>query len=499
MLEKDIIMMQEFPNIEPKTCLTCRACVGICPTGAIFQLRREITINYSVCNRCGLCAQWCPAKAISFSASASSEKVSLKNVHPPMHLENIYDIIIAGAGIAGLSTAIGALRQNPDLKILILEKKRKIGEDVNSSAGTWYFTLDMLPLTQEEKSDIVLQEFTKFGLAVEKESVVLDIGRTFLETIDLSQLHITLSEKLLKMGAQVETNSFVDSLIKTNEGFTINISSKGVLYSVMSKLLVDSSGIDSWISRKLGFHKSWDPNVIGVGAEYEMTWEGDPKVIWFVRMKHRNLSYAWSFPIGNNKSRVGIAGLIRAFKNNNVPVQDELDIFVDSHFLIKENTNNEISRTNFKCGAYPMIRMPDKIIAERALRVGDAASQANPILGEGIYYGIKYGLKAGEVLAHAKTGSVEELKPYEDFVLKDSKKFEEDKLGYKADFDAMVRKLNEIKDKLSEEEKWAFLSFIMPLESSWGAKLSIATKLLGYGETMKLFGAVAKKKMGKMF
>lgn len=491
---------EKLPVVDPEICLTCRACVGICPTNAIKQLRREIYIDYSICNSCGVCVAWCPTKAISFNSNIPVvQKTGLRNTNTPAHLDKIFDIIIVGGGIAGLTTAISALSQRPDLKVLILDKKRKIGEDVNSSAGTWYFTLDMLPLTQDEKSDIVLQEFTKFGLSVEKESVVLDVGKTFLETIDLSRLQEVLSEKLLGMGGQIETNSFVDSLDRTNEGFSIDVISKGIMYSLKSKLLVDASGIDSSISRKLGFHKSWDPNVIGVGAEYEMTWEGDPSIIWFVRMKHRKLGYAWSFPIGNAKSRVGIAGLLSAFKNNNSVIQDELDIYLNTHFLIKQNTDNKISRTNFKCGAYPMIRMSDKIISDKALRVGDAASQANPILGEGIYYAIKYGLNAGKVLAHVITGSIEELKPYEDYVFKDSKKFEEDKIGYKADYDVVVRKLNEIKDKLSEEEKWAFLSFIMPLESSWSAKLQIATKLLGYGEAMRLFGSLAKRKIGKIF
>lgn len=490
---------KKLPVIYPEICLTCRTCVGLCPTNAIKQLRREIDIDYSQCNSCGICTTWCPAKAISFKDISDIHKDNLRRVDTPRYLDKIYDIVIVGAGIAGLSTAISAISQKPDLKVLILEKKRKIGEDVNSSAGTWYFTLDMLPLTHEERSSITLQKFTKFGLSVEKECVVLDIGKTFLETIDLPHLQEILSDKLLKMGVQIDTNSFVDSLIKTDDGFTIDVISKGVSYSIRSKLLVDASGIDSSISRKLGFHKSWNPNVIGVGAEYEMTWEGDPSIIWFIRMKYRNLGYAWSFPISNNKSRVGIAGLIEAFKNNNVTVQDELDTFLNTHFLNRQNTNDKISRINFKCGAYPMIRMADKIVTDRALRVGDAASQANPILGEGIYYAIKYGLKAGKVLAHAKIGNIEDMKPYEDFVLKDNKKFEEDKLGYNADYDTVVRRLNEIKYKLSEDEKWALLSFIMPLESSWNAKLQIAIKILGYSETMKLFGSIVKRKIEKMF
>lgn len=494
--------------INPEICLTCRMCVGICPKNAIKQLRRDVYIDHSKCNKCKICIDWCPAKAISFDTCTYSENIHrIKSVNTPQHLNQIYDIIIVGGGIAGLSTGISTLWHKLDLKILMLEKKRKIGEDVNSSSGTWHFTLDMPPLTNDEKSYVTLQEFTKFGLSVENESVVLDIGRPFLRTIDFSRLLEVLSEKFQKMGGQIETNSFVDSLTKTtdiidktvtihtNGIFVINVISNGTTYPLRSKLLVDASGIDSSISRELEFHKGWNPNVIGVGAEYEMTWEGDPNIIWFIRLKHRNLGYAWSFPIGNKKSRVGISGLASAFKNNNMILQEELDLFIHSHFLIKQNTGNNISRTNFKCGAYPMIRMADKIVTDNAIRIGDAASQANPILGEGIYYAIKYGIKAGEILANTKKGDIGELKSYENYVLRDNKKFEEDKIGYNVDYDAVVRKLNKIKDDISEDEKWAFLSFIMPLESNWNDKLMIATKILGYRETLKLFGKMAKRKL----
>ncbi|MCE8422787.1 MAG: NAD(P)/FAD-dependent oxidoreductase [Candidatus Methanoperedens sp.] len=488
-------MKQEIPVITPEICLTCRTCVGICPMGAISQLRREMSIDHSTCNRCGICVQWCPAKAISFHQELALQKTPLRKINAPQHLNKIYDLIIVGGGIAGLSTAIGALQKEPELKVLVLDRKRKVGEDINSSAGTWYFTLDMLPLSHEERAGIILQKFTKFGFAVEKESVVLDIGKAFLETIDLSRLMEVLSDKLLGFGAQIETNSFVDNIENTDTGFIINIISNGVTYQIRSMSLVDATGIDAGIFRKLGFARSWDPNLIGVGAEYEMTWSGDPEIIWFIRMKHRNLGYAWSFPIGNRLSRIGVAALINAFKYNKIVIQEELESFINSHFLIRENTKGQISRTNFKCGAYPMMRMEDKIISDRILRVGDAASQANPFLGEGIYYAIKYGLKAGEVLAGSKNGNVAELKPYEDFVLADKKKFEEDKIGYNVDYDRVLKKLNEIKDKLSDKEKWAFLSFIMPLESNWNSRLQIAVKLLGYGEAMKLFGSIARRKI----
>ena len=90
------------------------------------------------------------------------------------------------------------------------------------------------------------------------------------------------------------------------------------------------------------------------------------------------------------------------------------------------------------------------------------------------------------------------MRPYEDFVFKDNAKFEEDKISYQVDYDLVVRKLNELKGKLSENEKLALLSFIMPLESNWNDKINLAKKILGYSETMKFFGSIARRRIGKI-
>ena len=160
-------MKKEIPVITPEICLTCRTCAGICPVGAIFQLRREMTIDHSICNRCGICVQWCPARAISNRPEIAPQKIAIKKINTPQHLDKTYDLMIVGGGIAGLATAIGALQKKPELNVLVIDRKRKIGEDINSSAGTWYFTLDLLGLTKVERTGIILQEFTKFGFAVE--------------------------------------------------------------------------------------------------------------------------------------------------------------------------------------------------------------------------------------------------------------------------------------------------------------------------------------------
>jgi len=63
-------------------------------------------------HRCGLCVQWCPAGAISNRSEIAVQKITLKKINTPQHLDKTYDLMIVGGGIAGLSTAIGALQKN---------------------------------------------------------------------------------------------------------------------------------------------------------------------------------------------------------------------------------------------------------------------------------------------------------------------------------------------------------------------------------------------------
>jgi digeranylgeranylglycerophospholipid reductase len=432
----------EKPRIDQETCITCRACVGICPVEALKQFRREIVVDYDTCTSCRLCGKFCSAGAITFGSFDGISAPEKKAVKTPFHLDKNFDIVIVGGGISGLSTAIGALQTKQELKILVIERKRVIGEDSNSSAGTWHFTLDMLPLTDGEKDEVILQKFTKLGLANQHDDVIIDNNGYYLGAIDLQRLLVILFKKVQSLGGQIEVNSFVESVERFDGGFEVGIVSKGEIYKIKSKLIVDASGVDSTVSRRLGMHKSWGVDEIGVGAEYEMSWHGDSQTAWLIPLGYRNLGYAWVFPL-----------------------------------------------------AYPVLEMSEDITRDQALRVGDSASQANPLLGEGIYYCIKYGLKAGEVLAKSDSGSEEDLGPYKAFVLKNKEKFETDKLGFGMDTDKVIENLQKNLDKLSERERQVLLEFLMPVEQDWKTRIRLSKKLLGTKETLKLFGAEIKKRL----
>ena len=50
--------------VDNKKCITCGACVSICPVGAIKIVEGKAQINEKKCIKCGNCSQFCPVAAI---------------------------------------------------------------------------------------------------------------------------------------------------------------------------------------------------------------------------------------------------------------------------------------------------------------------------------------------------------------------------------------------------------------------------------------------------
>lgn len=60
-------------------CNFCGGCAGICPTGALKNIREEgakqLQFAWDCCSGCGLCLEFCPQKALSLSAGRSPDSL----------------------------------------------------------------------------------------------------------------------------------------------------------------------------------------------------------------------------------------------------------------------------------------------------------------------------------------------------------------------------------------------------------------------------------------
>ena len=53
--------------VDAQKCITCGACVSICPVGAITIVKGKAQINPKKCIKCGGCQQFCPVSAIDIN------------------------------------------------------------------------------------------------------------------------------------------------------------------------------------------------------------------------------------------------------------------------------------------------------------------------------------------------------------------------------------------------------------------------------------------------
>lgn len=51
-------------TVDPKACVYCAGCVGLCPVGSIELRETRLTID-DTCTDCGICVKFCPVEALS--------------------------------------------------------------------------------------------------------------------------------------------------------------------------------------------------------------------------------------------------------------------------------------------------------------------------------------------------------------------------------------------------------------------------------------------------
>lgn len=294
-----------------------------------------------------------------------------------------YDVIIVGAGPAGGMCAYGLSKMG--LRVLVLEKERLPRYKV-CAGGLTKKSVDLLP---EDINDIVENRTYNVHLTLNhRMGFTKTVPFPVVTMVMRDRFDYFLIQKSVERGACLLDQTMVGSveesadrvLVKTDRG------------DFRSEVVVGADGVTSLVARSLGLRKR--PR-LGVAIEGEVyPNNGVADISKYDGSLHLDFNvipggYGWIFPKRDHLS-VGVFTTMQRIKG------------IKRHFFLYLEKKGLTS--GYSCRSLMGHRIPiggskkEVLNTKRGLLVGDAAGLADPITGEGIYFGLRSGLMAAEVI-----------------------------------------------------------------------------------------------------
>jgi len=319
-------------------------------------------------------------------------------------LKNNYDVIIVGAGPAGLST--GKTVAEKGLSCLVLDKGKEIGFPVRTSGASWI--QDMISL---EIPETCYNPVSEVSFVAPTEKATLCFDKPVACILDVTELNRFLASRAKQFGTELLLDSQVNNVL-VEEGFVSGVEANidGRVQKIRSKIVVDASGLNASLVKKVGLLKHWTRVALGVQFDIASPEINPDKVVLYVGNKIAPAGYGWLFPWKQNRARIGV-GVIRpdSFAN---PLSYAKNLLQNNQLVGLK----EFEILGREAGAFPSSGPLEKTIANGFVAVGDSAGQGSPLHGEGIRYAINFGILAGKTICDAfqkKDFSIKTLQNYE--------------------------------------------------------------------------------------
>ncbi len=193
-----------------------------------------------------------------------------------------YDVVIVGGAMSGAATAIVLLREQPKLRVLIVEKStafgRRVGEATVEVSG--YFLCRVLGLTRHLNEAHFVKQGMRFWFANPRTRTLADcseIGGKYLARVPAFQVdRAVLDEEILRRavaaGAEVWRPASA-SRIQLNPGGaqTLEVRHQEQTRTVSARWVVDASGVAALLARQQDW---WRPNAAHPTTAVWARWTG---------------------------------------------------------------------------------------------------------------------------------------------------------------------------------------------------------------------------------
>ena len=298
-------------------------------------------------------------------------------------LKSDWDVITIGGSVSGLLAAKGIAEAG--FTVQLLEEDLEIGIPERCDGLVSMKCLETIGIAPTNR---VIQNIIKRAILYSPSglTIELDASRQRVLVLNRSQFDREL--------AKIASRSGVD--IKVGNRVTNKIEKDGKV-RVESKSNIQTA---KWVVNAAGCLSLPDKNKILQAAKFEVigNWfDRDRIEIYFNQIKSPGY-FIWVIPISSDSAKIGVAG-------NGVNQFKILDEFIASKggAVVK------------KTAAQIVVGGPiDNFLSGRIVSVGDAAGQAKPTTGGGIYSGGVGGMLAGKYLGESlSSGDPFRVKEYE--------------------------------------------------------------------------------------
>ena len=202
------------------------------------------------------------------------------NARPPA--SGPYDVVIVGGALAGAATAILLLREQLNLRVLIVEKSaaftRRVGEATVEVSG--YFLGRVLGLTRHLNEAHLVKQGMRFWFFNERTKSLADcseIGGRYLARVPAYQVdRAVLDEEVLRracaLGAELLRPATVGRIQLNPGGLqTVDLRRAERSEQVQARWIVDASGVAALLARQEGW---WRPNCAHPTTAVWARWSG---------------------------------------------------------------------------------------------------------------------------------------------------------------------------------------------------------------------------------
>lgn len=289
-----------------------------------------------------------------------------------------------GGGFSGLVAARVAASRG--IRVTVLERKRVLGEPVRTSGGSWIQAMEMHRIPAHLYHPVRVAR-----LWSRSREVCLSYPEPPGCILHVAELVRYLGDQARRAGAEVVTGVEVRGLELEEGAPRLLRTSRG---DWRGDFLVDASGVGTFLARQLEGRRY---RRFGVGHEVTVhapDWPLEEVGLW-VGPPMAPSGYAWAFPEGEGRVRLG-SGILRP--DQSLAPRQALERMLHagrSELAALRGARVLETRT----GVIPAEPAPLPLHGTGWLQVGDSASQASPLLGEGIRFCLEMGEVAGSAAA----------------------------------------------------------------------------------------------------